>query len=155
MNMKRALLITVLLILCSSLSGCFSIVKEYAKMQAELDARFDHYRPLGCIDKDVYSEGIRDIDEYTRYYYASDISEELLDAGYKAVSDDEDRQNVISYFETVEAYLNDKSQFDFDYNVITCDDLYTYFKTTDDSYDTHLFYYDRESCTLYYLIHTT
>lgn len=124
-------------------------------MYAEFDAKFDKYRPLGYISEDRYSEGMRDVTEYDRYYYASDITDQLLNAGYETVSDDEDRQSVISYFQTVEDWLSDKSQFDFDYRVITSDDLYAFFKTTDDSPDKRMFFYDRESCTLYYLFNCT
>ena len=43
----------------------------------------------------------------------------------------------------------------FDHHMITSDDLYSYFKRTEDSYDTEMFFYDRESYTLYYLVHMT
>lgn len=153
--MNKIIWIVVLVTLCLSFSGCFPYLEDIARTEAEAEAHFNEYCPPSYIDTESYREGIRDIDEYDRYYYDSDITDQLLDAGYKKVAADEDRQNVISYFQEVEASLNDHSQFDFDYRMITADDLYSYFKITEDSYDTEMFFYDRESYTLYYLAHIT
>ncbi|WP_405339942.1 hypothetical protein [Ruminococcus sp.] len=153
--MNKIIWIVGLVTLCLYFSGCFPNLEDIARTEAEAEAHFNEYCPPSYIDKECDWVGIRDITECDRYYYDSDIADQLLDAGYKKVASDEDRQNVIAYFEEVEADLNDHSQFDFDHHMITSDDLYSYFKRTEDSYDTEMFFYDRESYTLYYLVHMT
>ncbi len=153
--MNKIIWIVVLVTLCLYFSGCFPYLEDIARTDAEAEAHFNEYCPPSYIDEKSYSEGLFEITEYARYYYDSDIADQLLGAGYKKVASVEDRQNVIAYFEEVEAYLNDHGQFDFDYHMITSDDLYSYFKRTEDSSDTEMFFYDRESYTLYYLVHMT
>ena len=146
--MKRILLITVTVILCLSLSGCFSFIKEMAKEDAERDKEFHSYFPDTYSGKDLYSYGVRDFTVFNHYFYDSDISEWLLETGYYAEVGDDNRDAILSRVQLVEEIMDgagDISQFDFDYTSVTADDLYAINKNNG------LFYYDKEKDILYYV----
>lgn len=146
--MKKLLLIVVSVILCLSLSGCFSYIKDMAKLDAEYDAEFDSYCPNTYSGKELYSSGVRDLTVFNRYYYDSDISELLLETGFYSEVGDDNRGAVLSYVQMVEEIMDgagDIRKFDFDYSAVTAKDLYARDKNG------YLFYYDKEQDILYYV----